>query len=319
MLGSNILDIIIGMSFVFTLLSLVCSAFNELIESAVKERAKNLERGIGELVGDPGNQKGFLQQIYDHGLVNSLFKGRYEANKKQDLPSYIPARNFALALIEVVKKQPADSDVPPNVRDAFRAFEDTASKDLLRFQESIEAWYNSAMDRVAGWYKRRSQRILFGLGVLVAVGVNADAVYLARTLSTDTSLRQGLVAAAQAAATRLLPSDNKTDPGSQIRDELRDLQGLGLSLGWHQRKPQNRQEQPGQAEQTTVFDPAGWPTSVTQAWGQLTFHSFGWLLTALAISLGAPFWFDVLNKFVVVRSTVKPHEKSREEKSKDAT
>jgi hypothetical protein len=43
----------------------------------------------------------------------------------------------------------------------------------------------------------------------------------------------------------------------------------------------------------------------------------GWLVTALAIMLGAPFWFDVLNKFVVVRSTVKPHEKSPEEASED--
>jgi hypothetical protein len=43
----------------------------------------------------------------------------------------------------------------------------------------------------------------------------------------------------------------------------------------------------------------------------------GWLLTAGAISLGAPFWFDLLNKFMVIRSTVKPHEKSLEEGSED--
>jgi hypothetical protein len=43
----------------------------------------------------------------------------------------------------------------------------------------------------------------------------------------------------------------------------------------------------------------------------------GWLVTALAVSLGAPFWFDLLNKFMVIRSTVKPHEKSPEEASED--
>ena len=42
----------------------------------------------------------------------------------------------------------------------------------------------------------------------------------------------------------------------------------------------------------------------------------GWFITALAISLGAPFWFDTLNKFMVVRSTVKPQEKSKDEESK---
>jgi len=42
----------------------------------------------------------------------------------------------------------------------------------------------------------------------------------------------------------------------------------------------------------------------------------GWFVTALALSLGAPFWFDLLNKFMVVRSTVKPQEKSKDEASK---
>jgi hypothetical protein len=43
----------------------------------------------------------------------------------------------------------------------------------------------------------------------------------------------------------------------------------------------------------------------------------GWLITAIAATLGAPFWFDVLNKIMVIRSTVKPHEKSPEEASED--
>src|SRR5262249_49358560 len=37
----------------------------------------------------------------------------------------------------------------------------------------------------------------------------------------------------------------------------------------------------------------------------------GLLITALAVSLGAPFWFDLLNKTVPIRSTVKPEEKDR--------
>jgi hypothetical protein len=42
----------------------------------------------------------------------------------------------------------------------------------------------------------------------------------------------------------------------------------------------------------------------------------GWVMTALAISFGAPFWFDTLNRFMVVRSTVKPQEKSKTEAGK---
>jgi hypothetical protein len=52
-------------------------------------------------------------------------------------------------------------------------------------------------------------------------------------------------------------------------------------------------------------------------WDQLASHLFGWILTAFALSFGAPFWFDTLNKIMVIRSTVKPREKSQEEASED--
>ena len=53
------------------------------------------------------------------------------------------------------------------------------------------------------------------------------------------------------------------------------------------------------------------------SWNLLYSHWFGWLITAFAISLGAPFWFDTLNRVMVIRSTVKPTEKSKEQESKD--
>jgi len=61
--------------------------------------------------------------------------------------------------------------------------------------------------------------------------------------------------------------------------------------------------------------PLGWADGTKQE--TLPNILLGWLLTALAVSLGAPFWFDILNKIMVVRSTVKPREKSHEEQSKD--
>src|SRR5207237_3183830 len=81
--------------------------------------------------------------------------------------------------------------------------------------------------------------------------------------------------------------------------------------------------------------PIGWPRTIpgpggvgmvrdTSAWtaqivGQATlgWPILGWLLTAVAATMGAPFWFDLLNKVMVIRSTVKPHEKSPEESSED--
>jgi hypothetical protein len=292
MLGSSVLDVAIGLVFVFLLLSLICSAANELIEMMLKKRARDLEKGIAELIGDPKKTTEFLKAIYDHGLVNGLFRGDYKPGSRK-LPSYIPAQNFALAVMQVKEQWTAVPEaggganlLPANIKTAFDALEKTAGGDAKKFQDGIEAWYNSAMDRVSGWYKRRSQAFILVMGLAVAYLVNADCIQIVQRLSSDASLRQGVVALAQAAAKDPQPG---TKPVDVIKDDIKTLDALGLPVGWsdNARPPHTLQ------------------------------HLLGWILTALAVSLGAPFWFDMLNKIMVVRSTVKPDEKSGKEGSKD--
>jgi hypothetical protein len=296
MFGSNILDIAIGLVFLFLLLSILCSAANELLEGMLKKRAKDLEKGISELLGEPAKNTAFLTQIYNHGLVNSLYRGTYGATPEPHLPSYIPSRNFALALISITKDAANSAIIPANVKSAMSAFGTTAANDAAQLQKSVEDWYNSAMDRVSGWYKRRTQIIIFILGAILCVVVNADCIDYAKRLSEDASLRQGVVAFAQVAAKNDPSKDDKTKPEDKVRDVIKSLDGIGLPIGWDQ------------LDRT----PSGYLKATPG-------HLFGWLLTAFAISLGAPFWFDTLNKLMVVRSTVKPHEKSKEERSKDPT
>jgi hypothetical protein len=335
MFSSNILDVAVGLVFVFLLLSLISSAANELIESAVKKRAVFLHRGIIELIGGTDSDEGkkLLTAIYDHGLVNALYKGTYaSASKDGDLPSYIPAQNFALALLDLRHSGQA---LPPNVQKALGAFEKVAAGKADVLRQEVEDWYNSSMDRVSGWYKRRSQRIVLALGVLITIGINADTVQIAKRLSTDASLRQAAAQIAEATAAKMQkpvqsapadltsqapPSPSVTpatptagavqaDPANagpapdsaaaamkQVKVNLATLDGIGLPLGWQGRRPWQKE----------------W-------WMLVPGHLMGWLITALAVSLGAPFWFDVLNKFIVVRSTVKPSEKSGAEASKDPT
>src|SRR5256885_15608196 len=107
MLILDMLDVTIGLIFIFLLLSLICSALNELFEAKLKKRASDLEKGIRTLLND-ANGTGLTQKLYDHALISSLFAGSYDSNNikidKADsnnnryknssrLPSYIPARN----------------------------------------------------------------------------------------------------------------------------------------------------------------------------------------------------------------------------------
>ena len=72
-----------------------------------------------------------------------------------------------------------------------------AGQDLQQVKTGVEQWFNGAMDRVAGWYKRRSQTVGLIVGLAVAVVVNADTLEMIRTLSNDSAVRASLVAAAQ--------------------------------------------------------------------------------------------------------------------------
>jgi hypothetical protein len=167
-----------------------------------------------------------------------------------------------------------------------------AATSINDLRTSVEKWYNSAMDRVSGYYKYHNQWILFWIGIVLAVALNADTVNIVKQLSRNPTLRESVVAAAQSYQGSKTGEAGKTDDLAQrvgnVAEQISQVKGLGIPLGWpladSQKKP----------------DGYWWlPTSI------------GWLLTAVGVSLGASFWFDILNKFIVVRSTIKPGEKTQ--------
>ena len=415
MLGSNILEVAIGLSFLFFILSLVVTSAREFIEGVTQTRAAHLERGLRELLRDPhGN--GLAAQIYGHPLINSLFRGSYEPGRirtswwtklrgflrlriddwgryptRSNLPSYIPARNFAVALLDLAGRgevgeggaagahaaaaigfEQVRAGVVENipnvqVRRAVLLALDGAKGDLDKARVNLEAWFDSGMDRVSGWYRKHTQWVLFWIGLFLAVALNIDTFEVVRNLYQNDSVRQAIVAEAQAtvqragsegvrddaAALRLLgcspaaaapaalpapaptvapraasgslgaltalappaPPTARPAPAAQAAQAAADprscaqrrLDALPFPVGWGGRKiwwPYD-----SEAGRLNLFGmlESDFP------WGSLP----GWLLTAFALTLGAPFWFDLLNKMMVIRSTVKPHEKSPEEASED--
>ncbi|MCA1640952.1 MAG: hypothetical protein LC785_02995 [Acidobacteria bacterium] len=329
MFGSTVLEVAIGMVFVYLLLSLLCSAVNEYIEAKLNYRAQNLWKGVQLLLngkiddsrpkpvgaGDDGagaaarpgggGEIDLASELYNHGLVRALYRDA------QALPSYIPSRTFALALwnmagagaggdtTDLAKLKEIVAENVPNkhLRESLVTLIDEARGDFTRAQKNIEDWFDGAMDRVSGWYKRRVQVFLLIIGVVVALLINADTINIGKALVQNDALRESLVAQA---AKEPAPAPGTGDQ-QEVRDLYARLSGLGLPLGWVQNTPAN------------ANDPRRLPGSLSE----IVLKLFGITLTALAISQGAPFWFDLLNKFMVIRSTVKPKEKSPDEGSKD--
>ena len=340
MLSLEMLDVVIGIIFIYLLLSLICTSVNEAIEAKLKLRAVDLEQGIRKLLNDPKGT-GIVSAVYNHPLVSNLFRSTYnpadirtKANSKDtrysrgsDLPSYIPSRNFALALMNVLLPEVVLPDGTPGnqsllplrrsvesianndqVKKALLSIIDGAGDDIGRVRAGIENWYNSSMDRVAGWYKRRVQQIIFTLGFVVSIAMNADSFAIFNNLVNDRPLRTSIVAAAQTI------KDNQPDTARHsIQKNVNELLQMGLPIGWNWKSDLN--------PNAKIFNPIAIPEFTSLHWGQSLWiwviKICGWLVTGFAVSLGAPFWFDTLNKIMVIRSTIKPHEKSLEEPSKD--
>lgn len=111
MFGSNTIEIIIGTILAYTLVSSICTAVREGIESTLKTRAAYLERGIRELFQNDSN---LISSFYNHPLINGLFSSAYTPQKLgskpgwfdrgKNLPSNIPAKNFAKALMDLAAR-----------------------------------------------------------------------------------------------------------------------------------------------------------------------------------------------------------------------
>jgi len=159
---------------------------------------------------------------------------------------------------------------------------DAAEGRLDLARKNIETWFDDAMDRVSGWYKQKVQAILIGLAVGVSIGLNADTISIAHNLWLSPTLRQGVVTAAES----YINENDTLEQREQTLDQLqRRLRNLDLPLGW------SRQALPDDF----------WP------WVQ---KIIGLAITIAAVSLGAPFWFDLLNKVAKLRATGQVPEKT---------
>lgn len=302
MFGSAILDIAIGLVFVYLVLSLVVTAANEVIASRLRWRAQNLYEGMRELLRDPKDKQSWADKLYGHPLVNALSSGT-------DRPSYVPSRTFALALLDLIAPAKTDgvrslesiregiAKLPPELGRTVTVLFDEAEHDIEKLKTSIEVWFNTSMERVSGWYKRKSQAVMLALAVVVTVAFNVDTLSLVRTLSNDAAVRAALVAKAQ--ETAKLPITNASQPltsaeaDKALAESISKVESLGLPIGWHR------------ADLASVTHPClVWLSRVC-----------GWILTIFAVSLGAPFWFDLLNKFMNIRGAGKaPEEEAKKPK-----
>lgn len=277
-MNSNaVIDVALGLILMYLLLSLVCTMLNEFVAGVLALRAKTLAKGITNLIDDDY----LLRTFREHGIIAA------QSSAAGGRPSYLSGGAVAAALVDsldptkpvtaVSEVVDAASKLPPSkVRDAILTAATTSGNDLDKLRTVVAGWFDDAMDRLSGVYKRYLQWLSLVVGLGLAVILNADTLAVAGSLWRDAGLRSEIASSAAQLAPKNLT--DMTGNLKQAEDELRPF-----PLGWS--------------------SASNWPGSA----GALLPKLVGLILTGLALSLGAPFWFDLLIKFVNLRATgVKP-------------
>ena len=272
MFDHPIIDVGLGLIFFYVVLSLVASAVQERIASLLALRSKNLLSGVQNLIGDV-----YAKKVYEHPLVKNL-------SKKNKLPSYIASETLSAVLLEVIAKENNDKSYVALTAKEARTMvgninEEHPLKDILGaliddgenaanvLKDRLASWFDEGMSRVAGWYKRQAKLIIFVIAATVTLATNASSIHMAEELWRNDALRTQIAAQAQVAS------------------QAGEVSGLN-------------------ADNVTSLEafPIGWNSFPTGTLDWLK-TVLGWLITTAAVSLGAPFWFDLLGKVANLRGS----------------
>ena len=267
-----VIDVGIGVLLMYLLLSLVCTMVNELFSSVLALRAKTLATGLKSLIDNDQ----LLQEFQKHGIIAG------QSATAGGKPSYLAGGAVAAALLDsldpnkplalVSEVVSAAQQLPAsNVRDAILTAATTAGNDIDKLRASVAAWFDDSMDRLSGVYKRYLHWLSLAVGLVLAIALNADTISVASTLWQDSDLRSGVAVTADKFV------------GATLSEASQNLQQIEAAL-----RP----------------FPLGWTGAAVRDigfWGVLS-KILGLAMTGLALSLGAPFWFDMLSRFVNLRA-----------------
>jgi hypothetical protein len=288
--GSQVLEVVVGLTLIYLVLSIGCSGAKEVLAAVFSLRAKTLENGVRNMLKNGPTD--YTAKLFAHPLI----QGTAPEGQK---PSYISARMFAAALFDIVA--PADAAQPrtaqsllagvaqipdAKLRTTLLNMINSAGGDVDAARLKVEHWFDDTMARVTGWYKRMAQKIIFAAGLLLCAAVNADTLMIVKELWSDQALSSAVVAQAVKKVQSTTPADYVNPEGSlqQVTGEIREANTP--PIGWSQNEHDVR--------------------ALPRAFGAGALKVLGILLTSFAIVLGAPFWFDMLNTLINLRLSGNP-------------
>jgi hypothetical protein len=284
---NSVLNLFVGLVLTFASFSLLVTSATDAISRAVGLRARTLVAGIGALLNDP-ERKDLARAVLQHAAVNPLSDGTTRTQR----PSNVDAEHFAAALVDVLRRRAAPDGatlgVPTaaEIRDAIARVPDPqlcmaltgmfnrAAGKVDAFESALADWFDAAMGEVTTWYKAHTQKITFGVALMLAGVLNIDAVHIAQVLWSDPKIVADV------------PLTNPHD-----YDRLFDAWAASFPIGWGAAFRDNLLH----ARISVLAD------DFAANWTNYVVRTLGWFLMAVSALFGAPFWFDCLKNLVTLR------------------
>jgi hypothetical protein len=345
---SSVIDVAIVLVGLYVLLSSICSYGNEQLSLLLQLRGRKLFLGVVNLVfSQPLAEQIFAHPLID-STVNDK-GGIQRSTTAPNRPPYIDPHNFAIAFwdaladaatvapanraaasaaaaaalpagavanlrlaasTELIAMRTAAAAAPANGTGPLSSaahFEDlrqvvaglpqgnlkanvlavfALAADYESLLRTTEDWFNRQMDRVTGWYKREAQYIVVAFALVITLFTGLDSLEIAQRLYTAPALLSSAAAQISGAYHAPAPATSPNPDTAQLASTaLKLFDGDDFRSFFH--------------PMLAIFGSGS------------NSHVLGCLITALAVSLGAPFWFDVLGKLVNVRATgPKPESKT---------
>lgn len=357
---NTIIETGISLVLIFFIFSTITYVIQEMIAVNLKYRSKMLWKSMSQLFDGlqlqgrvklmqalPTTQTPVTNDFYNHPQILSLFKN---LNRQ---PSYIPSANFALAIMDMVaaKAPVKQNKLFEDFKDGLQTFVNNkgnlfevlknlldTSTNIKELQEKIEAWFNSYMHRVTGWYESHTVVTVRLIAVAITLIFNINVIKLVKKIYNDGQLRSSMVAMAEGVVNNPQPItqfytntfqkenaakdsafkqriDSATGEEKKLIEKERDSVMAALAKSYTDRNILAIKSLTSRLDSTGL--PLGWKndtiskelkgTPGSNCITNFLIMLLGWIIGAGCISMGAPFWFDMLNKLVNVRrSGVKP-------------
>ena len=308
----QVLEVAIGLIFIYYVLGSAVSMVTRWINEALETRGVALEKYLIKIVGDHKDNK-YLNEFVSLPQLQALQPIRYKnwwsvitADTKPKKIEKIPVSvlvdtyfdvvgltaNPDLTLIqlaELVDKLP-DSDA----KRAFISWINQGVTNINDLRTRTTAYFSGLMEQAASKFRANARSFVIMLSIGVTLLFGTDSIQLARALWTNAELRALAVAKADMVV-------QQEGANASLDDLVKELGDLSIRIGWWQTER-----------------PAANATATDWVWF-VVLKILGLGITAAAVSQGSSFWYDLLKKITSPTSSSSKSSSSGGESSSSSS